>query len=197
MQEQPEKPIFGPELSTLIVPRPVRIRVWRSIAKAVSWRALGTIDTLVLSYLLISYLGPLFGMRTSASQAATTAGYIAITEVATKMTLYFVHEHLWSKTYWGVLRKLGRRKETFRRTSSKTATWRLIASLDTVALAWLYTGNVKTAVSISAAETLTKVTLYFLHERSWERVPYGIVGPLSSEEEVTLSPPAASACDPR
>ena len=36
------------------------IKPWRSVAKAISWRTVGTIDTLILSYVLITYLGPIF-----------------------------------------------------------------------------------------------------------------------------------------
>jgi len=89
MREHPEKPIFGPESPKLDPPNPPEIKVWRSVAKAVSWRVVGTIDTLILSYVLITYLGPLFGMQQQAGEALETASYIALTEVATKMVFFF------------------------------------------------------------------------------------------------------------
>jgi len=58
MREQPEKPIFGPEDSRLDPKNPPEVKAWRSVAKAVSWRVVGTIDTLILSWLIITYLGP-------------------------------------------------------------------------------------------------------------------------------------------
>ena len=63
MREQPEKPIFGPEDPRLDPPNPPEVKPWRCVAKAVSWCVVGTIDTLVLSWLIITYLGPLFGLN--------------------------------------------------------------------------------------------------------------------------------------
>lgn len=68
----------------------------------------------------------------------------------------------------------GKRKESGWRSSSKTATWHIIASLDTTLLAWLFTGNLATAISIGGLEVITKLILYFFHERAWLRVQYGI-----------------------
>jgi len=90
MKEQPERPIFGPEDPRLNPPNPPEIRPARSILKAISWRVLGTLDTLVLSFVILSFLGPFFGLEeVSSSVRAKTAVYIALTEVATKLTLYF------------------------------------------------------------------------------------------------------------
>ena len=173
--EHPEAPIFGPE-STRATPRPAhKVSFWRSAAKAVSWRAVGTLDTLVLSYVLITFLGPLFGFQLAADEALATASYIAITEVATKMILYFVHERAWGRIRWGLATRGQRKRETTRRSGVKTATWRTIASLDTFALAWFFTGSVATAVSIGGIEIITKLVLYFFHERAWSRIRWGIL----------------------
>jgi uncharacterized membrane protein len=59
----------------------------RSIAKAVSWRATGTIDTFVISLLLTG--------------SARLAGGIASVEVFTKMVPYYLHERAWSRIAWG------------------------------------------------------------------------------------------------
>lgn len=59
----------------------------RSLAKAVTWRATGSIDTFVLSWLL--------------SGSLTIAGGIASTEVVTKTLLYYLHERAWSGIGWG------------------------------------------------------------------------------------------------
>jgi len=59
----------------------------RSFVKAVSWRALGSIDTFLLS---------LFWTRSTAAAAS-----IAGTEVVTKILLYYFHERLWALVPWG------------------------------------------------------------------------------------------------
>ena len=53
--------------------------------------------------------------------------------------------------------------------TAKTITWRVIASLDTFLLSWLISGSVSVGVSIASLEVLTKMFLYYLHERQWEK----------------------------
>ena len=146
----------------------------RSLAKAISWRVVGSLDTLLLSYLLIAYLGPVFGLEHSKKEALGTAGLIATAEVVTKMVLYYLHERFWEWNRWGTFLTSDKRRESYSRSTSKTATWRVLASLDTMLLAWLFTGNIATAASIGGLEVVTKLILYFFHERIWSHVDYGI-----------------------
>ena len=50
---------------------------------------------------------------------------------------------------------------------AKTITWRIIASLDTFLIAWLITGKFDWAGTIAGIEVLTKMFLYYFHERAW------------------------------
>ena len=59
----------------------------RSIAKALSWRVVGTLDTLLISYLLTGEI--------------VLAASIASVDFLTKMVLYFFHERIWNKIGWG------------------------------------------------------------------------------------------------
>ncbi|WP_324025531.1 DUF2061 domain-containing protein [Maribacter sp. BPC-D8] len=59
----------------------------RSIAKAFSWRVIGTIDTLIISYLLTGEF--------------SVAASIASIDFVTKMILYFFHERFWNLVKWG------------------------------------------------------------------------------------------------
>lgn len=52
---------------------------------------------------------------------------------------------------------------------AKAITWRIIGTLDTMALAWLISGNPLTGVKVGVAEVLTKMILYYFHERLWFR----------------------------
>ena len=146
----------------------------RSIAKAVSWRLVGSLDTLLLSYVLITFVGPYFGFVVEQGEAAKAAGLIAVTEMLTKIALYYVHERGWERARWGTVTVDGRRRETYRRTSAKTASWRILASLDTVVLAFVFTGSIGTALSIGGFEIVSKLVLYFLHERAWAKISFGI-----------------------
>ncbi|MFT5869838.1 MAG: putative membrane protein [Paracoccaceae bacterium] len=148
--------------------------VKRSAAKALSWRLIGTLDTVVLSWLVITYIGPVFEGDGNPADALQAATYIALTEVITKMALYFLHERGWARVVWGVSTKNDKHEESGSRSTIKTATWRIIASLDTTFLAWIFTGDFATAVSIGGLEVITKLVLYFFHERVWSRVQFGI-----------------------
>ena len=127
----------------------------RSIAKAISWRATGTLDTFLLSWLITGHLG--------------TAGGIAASEIVTKISLYYLHERVWTR----LGRRRGKAAETHRRSLLKAISWRVTGTLDTFLLSWLITGHAATAGGIAASEVLTKIALYYLHERVWALVPWG------------------------
>ena len=149
----------------------------RSIVKAISWRTVGTLDTLLLSFVVLSLLGPLFGLEEeNAADRAKIAAYIALTEVATKMALNYLHERFWSRLHWDrSLDEEGHHRDGRRRSATKTATWRLIASADTMVLGFVFTGSLATAISIGGFETFTKLVLYFFHERYWARIRWGVI----------------------
>ena len=56
-----------------------------------------------------------------------------------------------------------------RRHILKTITWRIIGTLDTMILSWIITGNWKFGVAIGGVEIITKMILYYFHERAWYR----------------------------
>ena len=64
----------------------VRDSHFRSIAKAVSWRVTGSIDTFVLSFIFTG--------------SVKVAGSIAGAEAITKMIFYYLHERAWSVIRW-------------------------------------------------------------------------------------------------
>jgi uncharacterized membrane protein len=63
--------------------------------------------------------------------------------------------------------------ESHSRSFAKALSWRITGTIDTMILSWLVTGSFKLAATISFAEIVTKSLLYYLHERAWQRVPYG------------------------
>ncbi|MGH6985777.1 MAG: DUF2061 domain-containing protein [Caulobacteraceae bacterium] len=67
----------------------------RSLLKAVTWRAVGSVDTFMISFIIATLLHhPMAG-------AATLAGSIATSETFTKLILYFIHERIWARIRWG------------------------------------------------------------------------------------------------
>ena len=65
-------------------------------------------------------------------------------------------------------------KVTKLRSLLKTISWRIVGTLDTMALGWLITGSPLVGLKIGALELITKFVLYYIHERVWLRCKYGI-----------------------
>lgn len=55
----------------------------------------------------------------------------------------------------------------------KTISWRTIGTLDTIGISWVLTGKVETALAIGSVELVTKMILYFGHERLWNAINFG------------------------
>ncbi|NQV77296.1 MAG: DUF2061 domain-containing protein [Lutibacter sp.] len=55
----------------------------------------------------------------------------------------------------------------------KAMSWRLVGTIDTILISWIITGQIKTALSIGMIEVVTKMLLYFFHERVWNLVKWG------------------------
>lgn len=73
----------------------------------------------------------------------------------------------------------------------KTITWRVVGTLDTVVLGWIVTGNPVIGLEIGLLELITKMALYFLHERAWYNVNFGLQGKrkLGNEREESDNSP--------
>lgn len=59
----------------------------RSVVKSLSWRVLGTLDTILISWWI--------------SGDFTVAFSIGSFELITKTVLYFFHERFWTRIKWG------------------------------------------------------------------------------------------------
>ncbi len=123
----------------------------RHLAKTITWRVVGTLDTIIISWIVTG--NPFTGMT------------IGLFETATKMLLYYLHERMWLKFELA---------NSHKRHLAKTITWRIIGTLDTVILSWIITGNPIIGIKIGAIEVVTKMFLYYLHERAWYRINFGL-----------------------
>ena len=65
-----------------------------------------------------------------------------------------------------------RMRDSHTRSFAKAVSWRLLGSIDTLILSFFFTGSVKLAGSIAGTEMITKVLLYYLHERAWSVVGF-------------------------
>tara|TARA_A100001037_G_scaffold289824_1_gene301996 strand:+ start:1381 stop:1647 length:267 start_codon:yes stop_codon:yes gene_type:complete len=66
-------------------------------------------------------------------------------------------------------------KESRLRSVLKAASWRVLATLTTIAIAWLVSGDISIALEIGAWEIMAKILVYYFHERAWAMVPLGTV----------------------
>lgn len=66
-----------------------------------------------------------------------------------------------------------RKSEKPIRSIVKALSWRVIGTLDTLLISYLFTGKINLALSIAAVDFLTKMVLYFFHERLWNMVKWG------------------------
>jgi|TARA_B110000908_G_scaffold168137_1_gene222430 uncharacterized membrane protein len=58
---------------------------------------------------------------------------------------------------------------SYKRHIAKTISWRVIGTIDTIVLSGLITGSWTTGLTIGGVEVITKMVLYFFHERAWYR----------------------------
>jgi len=68
---------------------------------------------------------------------------------------------------------LFRGRESHPRSFVKAVSWRTLGSIDTFILGFIFTADLKTAGSIAGTEVVTKILLYYFHERLWALVPWG------------------------
>ena len=68
---------------------------------------------------------------------------------------------------------LFRGREGHGRSLMKAVSWRMVGTVDTFTISFFVTGRVSIAGSIAAVEVVTKILIYYLHERVWAVLPWG------------------------
>ena len=59
----------------------------------------------------------------------------------------------------------------------KTVSWRIRGTVDTIVLSGFITGSWKFGLAIGGVEVITKMVLYYFHERAWYKFSrYGVKG---------------------
>lgn len=123
----------------------------RHIAKSLSWRFVGTIDTFLFAWAITGDLKE--GIN------------LSLITTFTKLIWYYFHEQIWVKS--AIV-------NSNKRHLIKTFSWRVIGTLDTILFGWLITGNPFTGLKIGGVETVSKMLLYFGHEKLWYKINYGL-----------------------
>ena len=123
----------------------------RHIAKSFSWRVIGTLDTFVFAWLFTENINE--GIN------------ISVVTTVTKLIWYYIHERWWFKS--SII-------NSNKRHVIKTFTWRGIGTLDTIFISWLITANPFMGLKIGFGETVSKMLLYYVHEKLWFKSNYGL-----------------------
>jgi len=66
--------------------------------------------------------------------------------------------------------------ETHARSILKGVTWRFIASGTTMIVVYIVTGDLALVASVGAVDVIAKLLFYYLHERTWGKVHWGVLG---------------------
>jgi len=123
----------------------------RHLAKSISWRVIGTIDTFIFSWLITGDI----------QESLNLSGITTVT----KFIWYYIHERYWFSLSF---------PNTNKRHIIKTFSWRFIGTIDTILFGWFLTGNPFTGLKIGGVETISKMILYFGHEKLWYKINFGL-----------------------
>ena len=63
--------------------------------------------------------------------------------------------------------------ENHARTIVKAISWRIIATLTTITIVFLFTRKIILSLGVGLVEIIAKITFYYLHERLWNRISWG------------------------
>ena len=122
----------------------------RHIAKSFSWRFIGTLDTFVFAWIITGDL----------NEGLNLSGITTFTKL-----VWYLYERFWFNSLI---------KDSNKRHIIKTFSWRGISTIDTLLFGWLITGSPLTGLKIGGAETVSKMILYFGHEKLWYKINYGL-----------------------
>src|SRR4051812_37905220 len=95
----------------------------RSLIKGITWRITGTMDTMVMAFIVTGQV--------------SSAIKIGLTEVLTKIVLYYFHERVWNGIKFGRLED----RPTHFRSLIKGVSWRAVGTMDTIVVSYFITGH--------------------------------------------------------
>ena len=75
-------------------------------------------------------------------------------------------------------------KDKHYRSIVKAISWRTLGTIDTMIVSFFVTGDLVMAVSIGSIEVVTKIVIYYLHERVWEKIDFGRVKVVENDYQI-------------
>lgn len=120
--------------------------------KALTWRITGSVDSMIWAWVLSGEWH--FGLT------------IGFAELVTKILLYYLHDRAWHQT------EIKSRVNIHTIHAVKTVTWRILGTADTILLSWFISGSLRLGLQLGGIEIITKMILYYMHERIWDRIKW-------------------------
>ena len=65
-------------------------------------------------------------------------------------------------------------KTYHRRSIAKAISWRVLATLTTFTIVYILTGKLALSMEVGLFDVSSKMLLYYLHERGWENLSWGL-----------------------
>lgn len=133
---------------------------YRSILKGISWRIIGSVDTILIVLFITCSMG------SCSIEHAITIGFF---EFFIKFLFYYGHERAWQRIFFG-------KEISKKRLLLKTIWWRSVATMTTFVISGMVLNAFdEKALYIALIELISKFMLYYLHERIWLKLSFGIV----------------------
>ena len=121
-----------------------------SIIKSITLRIIATLTTILLVYIF--------------SGEIVLAGYAGLTDMVIKLILHYIYDRAWFK----IIRTHTKAGSMGRvETIMKTAGWRIIGTLGTLIIVYIFSREISLAGSVAIAEIFVKMLIYYVHERVW------------------------------
>ena len=112
------------------------------------------------------------------NQCSNMLLYVYVMESTLAEFFMYLNEHYISslsaaqKDFFYSCKSIKMKEKTYR-SVLKTISWRTIGTIDTILISYLVIGDLKWAMSIGGVELFTKMGLYFIHERTWNKIQLG------------------------
>lgn len=132
----------------------------RTLVKTVSWRVLLTISHFVNGFIVTGSIA--LGLQ--------IAGWSALLN----SVLYWLHERAWNWMQWNRKPKDGLMfLDGHPRTTTKMITWRVLVNFSNFFIPYFMTGSWGQATAFFTVAVFVNMTLFYLHERGWNRISWG------------------------
>ena len=81
------------------------------------------------------------------------------------------------------MQKMKKIRDSHKRSLVKSISWRVLATMATMSLVYIFTGRFELAISVGLIEVFLKLLLYYFHERAWLNISWGKKAASAIEDE--------------